>query len=223
MGRIHNSRKRTNWMHPALQPIANVSRSRVPMGYPDLFVSAKTVAAIPTRSPVRLDVLIQASLDPQVSLIDYVLGTTDASRTIIRDGIILQRDDGQFLLDFVPARLQSNSASDGCFQIASGKQPVKRLIISLEELTQEPRCSNARLVWSYRCRSVSIEMRMRILQTLLDDGPVQLGELLKSIRSHHDPAPAVMALACADLIFLDLKSYPLGPSTLVGYRGRGSD
>jgi hypothetical protein len=50
---------------------------------------------------------------------------------------------------------------------------------------------------------------------LLDEGPMPLGELLKSIRSERDPAPAVMALACADLLYLDLGSQPLRPATIV--------
>jgi hypothetical protein len=61
---------------------------------------------------------------------------------------------------------------------------------------------------------------MLILQMLLDEGPMPLGELLKSIRSERDPAPAVMALACSDLVYLDLVSQPLSPTTIVRYCAR---
>jgi hypothetical protein len=47
-----------------------------------------------------------------------------------------------------------------------------------------------------------------------------LGELLKCVRSDHDPAPAVMALACADLLHLDLVSRPLSPTTIARYHTR---
>jgi hypothetical protein len=43
-----------------------------------------------------------------------------------------------------------------------------------------------------------------------------LGEFLKSIRSEVDPVPAIMALACCNLVYLDLVSQPLGPTTIVG-------
>jgi hypothetical protein len=99
-------------------------------------------------------------------------------------------------------------------QIALAELGLKQTVLTLEEIGREPRCGNARLVWSYRKSPVSVGLRMRILQRLLDDGPMQLGDLLKSIRSVRDPAPAVMALACADLLYLDLVSQPLSPATL---------
>jgi hypothetical protein len=49
---------------------------------------------------------------------------------------------------------------------------------------------------------------------------MSLGDLLKSIRCEHDPAPAVMALACADLLHLDLVSRPLSPTTIARYHAR---
>jgi hypothetical protein len=58
---------------------------------------------------------------------------------------------------------------------------------------------------------------MHALQILLDEGPMRLGELLKSIRSEVDPVPVMMALACANLVYLDLVSQPLSPTTMVGY------
>jgi hypothetical protein len=61
-------------------------------------------------------------------------------------------------------------------------------------------------------------MRMQILSVLQEDGPLQLGCLLQRVRAIQDPAPAVMALACSDLVELDLISRPLGPSTIVRSR-----
>jgi hypothetical protein len=54
---------------------------------------------------------------------------------------------------------------------------------------------------------------MQVLTALQEDGPLNLGSLLQRVRAVRDPAPAVMALACSDLIELDLFSQPLGPST----------
>jgi hypothetical protein len=51
-----------------------------------------------------------------------------------------------------------------------------------------------------------------------EDGPMQLGCLLKRINAARDPAPAIMAMACSDLIELDLVSQPLGPSTIARSR-----
>jgi hypothetical protein len=44
---------------------------------------------------------------------------------------------------------------------------------------------------------------------------MSLGQLLKSVAGESDPAAAVMALACANLVCLDLLAQPLSPTTLV--------
>jgi hypothetical protein len=186
----------------------------------DLFVSAKTATAIPARHPALRNALIQSSLDPQVRSIAYVASTSVASEQVELDAVVIQRDIGRFLLDVVPARSIRDVEENGHAQIALTELGLKKIILTTEEIRREPRCTNARLVWSCRDISVPVGLRMRILQVLLDDGPMPLGELLKSIRSERDPAPAVMALACADLVYLDLASQPLSPTTAVGYCAR---
>jgi hypothetical protein len=185
----------------------------------DLFVSAKTATPIPVGHPARRDALIEASLDPQVRSIDYVASACIASERVELDAVLVQRADGRFLLDVIPARRIRDLGEERLAQIALAKLGLKPIVLTTEEIRREPRYANARLVWSYRDTPVSVGLRMRILQTLLDDGPMPLGELLKSIRSERDPVPALMALACADLLYLDLVSQPLRPATIVRYRG----
>jgi hypothetical protein len=187
-------------------------------GASDLFVSAKTAAAIPARHPALRDALIQASLDPQVCCIAYVASASIASKEVELDAVVVQRDEGRVLRDIVAAWRICDVEEQGFVQIALTELGLKQIVLTVEEIEREPRCGNARLVWSYRKSPVSVGLRMRILQTRLDDGPMPLGDLLKSIRSERDPAPAVMALACADLLNLDLVSQPLGPATVVRYR-----
>jgi hypothetical protein len=38
------------------------------------------------------------------------------------------------------------------------------------------------------------------------------------VRSDRDPGPAILALACSDLIELDLASHPLSPLTIAKVR-----
>jgi hypothetical protein len=185
----------------------------------DLFVSAKTATPIPARRPARRDALIQASLDPEVCLIDYVASECIASEPVELDAVLVQRADGRFLLDIVPARRIRDFGEERLAQIALAKLGLKPIVLTAEEIRREPRYANARLVWSYRDTPVPVGLRMRILQTLLDDGPMTLGELLKSIRSERDPVPPLMALACAGLLYLDLVSQPLRPATIVRYGG----
>jgi hypothetical protein len=185
---------------------------------PDLFVSAKTGAAIPARHPALRKSLIQASLDPQVRTIRYIATAHVASEPVDLGAVVLHRDDGTYVLDVVPARPIRDMDDEGLALIALADLGLKTLTVTAEDLRREPRYANARLVWSYNGVFVPIEVRMRILQVLLDDGPMPMGRLLASVRSERDPTRAVMALACADLLELDLLSQPLGPMTMVGSR-----
>jgi hypothetical protein len=186
----------------------------------DLFVSAKTATAIPVRHPALRDALIQASLDPLVRSIAYIASTAVTSEQVELDHVVIQRDEGRFLLDVVPARSVRDVEAKDLGQIGLTELGLRRIILTTEEIRREPRYTNTRLVWSYRESPVPVGLRMLILQMLLDEGPVPLGELLKNIRSDHDPAPAVMALACADLLHFDLVSRPLSPTTIARYHAR---
>lgn len=215
----HSTDKRPMQIEPANPPPLFGVRSNA-LDSPlrsDLFISAKTSTAIPARHPALRDALIQASLDPQVRSIAYVASTSVASKQVELDAVVVRRDDGRFLLDVVPAR-SIRDVEKGLGALA--ELGLKQIILTTEEIRREPRYTNARLVWSYREIPVPVGLRMRILQLLLDDGPMPLGELLKSIRSDHDPAPPVMALACADLLHLDLVSRPLSPTTIAKYHAR---
>lgn len=187
-------------------------------GHQDLFVSVKAATPIPTRHPAVRDALVQASLDPQFRSIVYLASANVASEQVDLDAIVLQGEERRFLLDVIPARRVRSLEQEGIALIALSRLGLTPLTLTAEEIRREPRFTNARLVWSYRGASVPVGLRLSILQILLDDGPVPLGVLLKSIRSDRDPAPSVMALACADLLILDLVSQPLGPGTIVRNR-----
>jgi hypothetical protein len=182
----------------------------------DLFVSAKTANPIPARHPALRDALIQASLDRQVRSIAYIASALVAPKRFKLDAVVVQRDDGRFLLDVVPARRIRISQEQRSAQLALTELDITPMILTAEDIRCEPRYANTRLVWSHRESPVPVGLRMRALQTLLDEGAMPLGELLKSIRSEVDPVPAILALACANLVYLDLVSQPLSPTTVVG-------
>lgn len=184
-------------------------------GRPDLFLSAKTPTAIPARCGLLREALVQASLDPQIRSIEYVASAVVASEPIDLEAIVLRRDDGGFLLDVVPARRVRGPKDDRSAASVLAELGLTPLTVTAEDIAHEPRCGNARLVWSYNGIRVPVELRLRILTTLMDEGPMPLGRLLETVRSGHDPAPALMALACADALELDLESLPLGPMTTV--------
>lgn len=187
-------------------------------GHSDFFVSAKALAPIPARHPALRAALVQASLDPQARTIGFVASAHVASLQVETNAVVVTRDHGRFHLDVVPARPLRDLEEEGLFQLALRELALKPFRVTAEELEAEPRRSNIDLVWSYNGRPVPLDLRMRILGILIDDGPFPLGHLLKSIRSDRDPTAAVMSLACSNLIELDLTSQPIGPATMVKTR-----
>lgn len=187
-------------------------------GHPDLFVSAKTASPVRARHPALRVALVQSSLDPAVRSISHVPSAVVASAPVELDAVVLTRDDGRFHLDCVPARRLRELDEEGLFQLALRDLGLGTLTMTADDLRREPLRSNRDLVWSYNGRPVPIDLRVRILQILVDDGPMALDRLLRSVVSAHDPAAAVLALACANLLELDLTSGPIGLSTTVRSR-----
>ncbi|WP_409192012.1 hypothetical protein [Bradyrhizobium sp. RDM4] len=193
-------------------------RPRPRSGHPHLFSSAKAASPIPARHPALREAVVQASLDPAVRSLAHIATAHAGTAQVEVDAVVLQHDGGSFYLDVVPARRVRDLDDEGLVQIALRDLGLQQLVVTTEDLRAEPRRSNVRLVWSYKDLAVAVPLRVRILKTLADDGPMELGRLLETIRSDRDPSTAVMSLACSDLLELDLTSGPLGPSTLVRSR-----
>jgi hypothetical protein len=183
-----------------------------------LFISAKTTVAIPATCSLVRDALIQSTLDPSVRAIEFLAQARVAATQIDLNAIVIVRDDGRFYLDVVPARPVRDVEIEGMALIALAELDLTPITLTAADIRREPRFANSRLVWSYRLHPVGISMRMRVLQILAEDGPMNLSRLLSAVRSDRDPGPAVMALACSDLIELDLVSRPLGPLTIARAR-----
>lgn len=188
-------------------------------GRPDLFSSAKTAAPIATRHPALREALAIASLDPEVRAISHVATANAGPAQVVDvDAVVLTRVDGPYYLDVVPARRVRELDEEGLVLIALRELGLQHLVITAEDLRSEPRRSNVRLVWSYRDHPIPVPLRLRILKALADEGPMELGRLLEMVSSDRDPSPAVMSLACSNLLELDLTSEPLGPSTMTRSR-----
>jgi hypothetical protein len=184
----------------------------------DLFISSKTSTAIPARHALVRDALVQATLDPQVRSLEFIpSASVDAAQVALR-AIVITRDDGRFYLDVVEARPVRDVETEGLALIALDRLGLARLTLTGADIKREPRFANARAVWEHRMHPVGISLRFRILTVLQEEGPLPLGCLLKQIRATRDPAPAVLALACSDLIELDLISHALGPLTIARSR-----
>jgi hypothetical protein len=184
-----------------------------------LFVSAKTTVAIPAPCPLVRDALIQATLDSSVRTIEFLAQARVDATPVDLNATVIVRDDGRYVLDVVQARPVRDVEQEGLALIAYSRLGLSQITLTAADIKREPRFANSRLVWSYRLAPVGISMRMAVLQVLADDGPMALSRLLSSLRSDRDPNPAILALACSDLLELDLVSRPLGPMTIARVRG----
>lgn len=182
------------------------------------FLSAKARGPIPVAYPFVRVALIQASLDPAAHAIEYIPMATIRNTKVDLDATVITRNDGRFVLDVVEARPLRDINTKSLVLLALKNLDLRPITLSTSDIRTEPRFSNCRMVWSCRAHRVDVGLRIRILQTVAADGPMCLADLLAAVPSFHDPCPAILALACANLLELDLVDEPLGPETRVRRR-----
>jgi hypothetical protein len=195
-------------------------RQQVPAGHPDIFTSAKTLCAIPARHAALRDALVLSSLDPEVRSIGFAPSAHVASQQVEISAVFVTKDgdDHLYFLDVIPARSVRTSAERKLARAALDSLGLKPLVVTAEDLRRQPRYANCLEVWSCNGLRVPVGLRVRAMQVLLDDGPMSLARLLSSLTSDRDPTRYVLAMACADLIEIDLLTEKLGPSTMLRSR-----
>jgi hypothetical protein len=179
-----------------------------------IFTSTAPPCVIRARHPALREALVEATLDSSVRSIGYEARAVVGSAGVAIETVILQQDDARFFLDGIPAR-PLRDLEEGLVRPELREHRLQRRTMTKEDLRLQPRRGNAAFVWTHRGRPVPVGIRVRVLQALRDDGPMELGRLLEGLLVEQDPAPAVLAMACADLLELDLLSAPLGPDNLV--------
>lgn len=171
-------------------------------GHPG-FRSFKT--PLPIRYPARWhrDLLIQATLDPAVETIEDGSGHhTDAMALVLTvQGL------GRRVL----------AVRDGsCLPPSTG---IEGIVVTRSYVLSEPRCSNARMVWSMRNSLVSPGNQLRVLAKLREHpGWMAIGRVSESLSvANADPIEVILALACAGRIEIDL-GRGFSPDTQVRHR-----
>jgi hypothetical protein len=186
------------------------SRSGIPP-----FVAAKTSGRrIPVDSAMALQALVQTSLDPAVVEIDFIESAKVSGIEVPVRSIVLVRSDGPWLLDLVDAEPPQDIDQAGVRLLAIESLGIPMLTQTHADLDKEPRASNCDLVWACRRRQVAPDDRIRILNRLEESPVSSLIEVASAVRTG-DGVASVFALACENLVELDLASAPVGPSTAV--------
>jgi hypothetical protein len=185
-----------------------------PVARPLLFTSPRCRVAIPVHDPLLRYALEQASLDPSVRGIHYRTGPLVECPAISLAGVVLYREAGAFLLKVCqtrPSRTEEEVARLTHVLKCHGLRLMER---DAQDIQREPIFSNARAVWSHARRHVSLTDRLRIALAM-EEGPLSIIELEHRARPGCDVLAAVCALACENLLRLDLQDRRLGPGTSV--------
>ena len=180
--------------------------------------SPKTTSAIPTPSSLHRDLVVQSALDPHVRSIEFLAEVRHRDTAVTVNSIVLRRDDGDYMLE-IPGRRQPRDVDEeNVLHLGLQSMGLSLLEIDIDEIRREPRLSNAREIWGCKDLRVPIRDRMQIMTALSEDGPQSILALQDIVPGSSDVASSLCALACADLVEIDIDGRPLGPLTTVRSR-----
>lgn len=180
-----------------------------------LFISAKSVVAIPIANPLARDALIQASLDPAVTKIDFLSSVNVGGQHVRLDAIVLHRDGRKYSLEIGDVRPLRDIDEEDLVQVAFADLGIASLEKSAEEILQEPRCSNAREVWREAHTEVTFNDHAEIIAALEAHGPLAIRELHKVVRVSRPLTALIYALAREGSIEIDISESALSGQTMV--------
>jgi hypothetical protein len=191
---------------------------RGPVAQTRTLSGAKMWGSVPVVTALQADVVVQAALDPLVTEIRHLRTAEFGGAVVPVDLVVVDRCGGRFAMEIVEERPLRAVDAEGLMLLALGELGIDIEQITAEQIAEEPRCTNCRLVWATNGLRVPAGLRVQIQQILSDEGPLRMKEFLHRLRSDSDPASAVLALACADLVELGLFDVPLSPETVVKAR-----
>ncbi|MBO1905305.1 hypothetical protein KHP60_09690 [Microvirga sp. 3-52] len=185
------------------------------------FEGVKAADPIKVRNRGVLDALIVAALDETVRAIlpaEPVTITVDGTAMQHLPDFRLLMAGQEIVIDI--QRLSRTGADHGRFEAVAAALAGRGVWYERREPPQvfgTPLLTNARAIWGCRRTAVSAADQVRVLD-LLKAWPAPLAEAAQAVRDG-DGITAILALACRDVLVLDLLSAPLGPETRVWRRG----
>jgi hypothetical protein len=190
---------------------------------PRVFIAAKAAVTIPVGHELIGDALVQAALDPAIRAIEFIPTVAAYGKVVALDAIVYRYEDGRQVLDIVETRPLRSLDDEGLALLAIDQLGLAKLTLTAGDIRRQPRAANSSQVWNCRHYGVFAPDRVHILQMLNEDGPMPLARLGAEARCTRDPIATAFAMACLNLIELDLTSIPLGPETSVRRRITNGD
>lgn len=185
---------------------------------PHLFVSAKCATSIPVTTSLHRDILIQCSLDPRFSRIDYVPLSLVYGQAVRLDAVVLTlaQDGARYAVDVPDAQPLRDIDDEGLALLALGNMGIGCMRFAPEGVRREPRLTNARTVWGCHGVPVAPDDRAAILELVAVRGAgISIAEIGYRLELRTPALFAVGSLACDGALALDLWAGRFGIDSVV--------
>lgn len=171
---------------------------------PSLFIGYNSERAIPVRSHLHRDFLIQTTLDGAVRRIEFhpSLRIDDSIQRI--DALIVDSDYGRLAIDLVDDRPPCDPAGEGLMHLAFAENCTGITTITSADIRREPRFTSARTVWRRRNDTLHVDDREAVLAALGCEGPLQLRALSGLTHTRRGLEAVVHTMACEGSVVTDL-------------------
>ena len=186
------------------------------------FRSVKSAVPVPISSALRLDVLVQSALDPSVDEIGYVHSAVVSGCRVRLDLPIIVRNGSRLAIDIAEDHPLQSVDDEGLSLIALQDLGLEVLELRRAEIHRESVAGNARRVWRHADQEVCFDDESAALEAL--SGKSVAIDQLTGVTGVS--VEVVFALACADLVAIDLVTQPICAGTMVtvspNHRSRGA-
>jgi hypothetical protein len=164
------------------------------------FIGVKCRDPIPLAGGYPVDALIQASLDPEVTSIEFCEAVHWHGHALRLDGVVVTTRAGRSLLNIVGSLRDLDDL--GTSLLALEEAGIGCIDVAISFFQAEPRRTDFRTVWHCRHVPVSDTTWRTISAELEGRSQWTLGDLLSRI-DVTTPLESIYALACADRLCLD--------------------
>jgi hypothetical protein len=173
-----------------------------PQSPPYPFLSPIARNTLYYRSPLEHDLLIQSALDPSVRRLDWVSALMFRGREVRVAAPVVELSDGDHVMLLDQPSIDRDD--DDLVAQALFANSVRFDRVLAGQIMREPLASTARVIWRQRDLRVDLGMRLALSGVFAEEAALTVDELCSRVPGPADPVLAVMALACAGLLRLDL-------------------
>jgi hypothetical protein len=181
------------------------------------FMGPKLSVPIKVESVFHRHALIQLSLDPAVQSVGFVGTAHVKDKPVVLKATTVTRDARQYYLDILEDREPRDLHSEGLFLFALHDLGLTALEKTAADILADPLHANCETIWKHARDRVDTGDQFEVLHILADDGPQSLGRLALAARVS---AQAILAMACADLLEIDIYDGPVGSRSMIRRRDR---